>query len=212
MFNFVEPRVRRLVAEHLGIGPEELSPIVSLTDDLAADSLDLVELAMAIEQDLGIVMPDTVMADVRTYGDLLAVVEAARRAPQDEPSAPPAVWARIVREHDELHRAGWLTPYTVETIAEDAARAGRGTRLEMIVSPGASDMVLERLDEQFAWLRRRGVEVCVSREPGAVWTGHAEATGTTPGLTPGLTPRPPTPGPTPRTIPGPRAAALGVRS
>jgi acyl carrier protein len=207
MFNCVEPRVRRLVAEHLGIGLDELSPIVSLTDDLAADSLDLVELAMAIEQELGIVMPDTAMADVRTYGDLLAVVEAIRRAPQDNPSEPPAVWARIVRERDELHRAGWLTPYTAETIAEDAARGGRGTRLEMIVSPGASDAVLEHLDEQFAWLRRRGIEVCVSREAVAVWTGPAAAKGTTadPAANPATSPPP-----GPRA--GPRAAGLGVRS
>src|SRR6185295_10866723 len=163
MFNSVEPRVRGLVAEQLGIGADELSPIVSLTDDLAADSLDLVELALAIEQELCIVLPDTVMADVRTYGDLLAVVEAARHA-QDEPSAPPAVWVRIVRGRDELHRAGWLTPYTAETIAEDAARSGRGTRLEITISSGASDSALEHLDDQFAWLRRRGVEVCVGRE------------------------------------------------
>jgi acyl carrier protein len=197
MFNFVEPRVRRLVAEHLGIGSDELSPIVSLTDDLAADSLDLVELAMAIEQELGIVLPDTAMADVRTYGDLLAVIEAIRHAPQDEPSEPPVVWARIVRQHDELHRAGWLTPYTTETIAEDAARSGRGTRLEMIVSPGASDAVLERLDEQFAWLRRRGVEVCISREAVAVWTGPAAATETSTSPTP---------------CPTPASRAAGVRS
>lgn len=94
MFDFVEPRVRRLVVEQLGIGADELSPIVSLTDDLAADSLDLVDLAMAIEQDLDIVMPEAAIADVRTYGDLLAVVEAAHRAPQDEPETAPAVWRR----------------------------------------------------------------------------------------------------------------------
>jgi acyl carrier protein len=174
MFNFVEPRIRRLVAEQLGIGTEELSPIVSLTDDLAADSLDLVELALAIEQDLDIVLPDNLMAEVRTYGDLLAVVEAVRRGPEDS-SAPPTVWARIVREHDELHRAGWLTPYTAETIAEDAARAGRGTRLELVVSAATSDATLERLDEQFAWLRRRDIEVCVSREPTATRKPPASA-------------------------------------
>jgi len=38
----VEPRVQRVVAAHLGVGPEELTPDVSLADDLAADSLDLV--------------------------------------------------------------------------------------------------------------------------------------------------------------------------
>jgi acyl carrier protein len=188
MFNVVEPRIRRLVAEQLGIGPDELSPIVSLTDDLAADSLDLVELGLAIEQELDIVLPDHLMTEVRTYGDLLAVIEAVRQAPED--STPPAVWARIVRDQNEIHRAGWLTPYTAETIAEDAARAGRGTRLELVVSAAASDAALERLDQQFAWLRRREVEVCVSREVAATRRGPASAQ-------PTATPRP---------------AALGLRS
>jgi acyl carrier protein len=189
MFNFVEPRIRRLVAEQLGIGPEELSPIVSLTDDLAADSLDLVELGLAIEQELDIVLPDNLMAEVRTYADLLAVIEAVRQAPEDA-STPPAVWARIVREQNEIHRAGWLTPYTAETIAEDAARAGRGTRLELMVSAAASDAALERLDAQFAWLRRRDVEVCVSREVAPGRRGPAAAQPTA----------------------APRPAALGIRS
>ena len=47
MFDFVEPRVRRVVAEQLGVNVEELTPEVSLTDDLAADSLDLLELTLA---------------------------------------------------------------------------------------------------------------------------------------------------------------------
>lgn len=187
MFNFVEPRIRRLVAEQLGIGLDELSPNVSLTDELAADSLDLVELGLAIEQDLDIVLPDHLLAEVRTYGDLLAVIEAVRHAPEGS-SAPPAVWARIVHGHDELHRAGWLTPYTAETIAEDAARAGRGTRLELVVSGAASDDTLERLDQQFAWLRRRDIEVCISRE--GMRRGPAQA----------------------QPAPTPRSAALGIRS
>src|SRR5437870_6798472 len=45
MLEFAEPRIRRLVAEYLGVSAEVLTPEVSLTDDLAADSLDLVECA-----------------------------------------------------------------------------------------------------------------------------------------------------------------------
>src|SRR5262245_19304675 len=45
----VEPRVRWLVAEQLGVGVDELAPEVSLTDDLAADSLDLAELVVVVE-------------------------------------------------------------------------------------------------------------------------------------------------------------------
>ena len=43
-----EPAVKRVVSLHLGVGPEELTPDVSLTDDLAADSLDLAELATEV--------------------------------------------------------------------------------------------------------------------------------------------------------------------
>src|SRR6185436_10645621 len=74
MYEFVETHVRRLVADHLGVGVEELVPEVSLRDDLAADSLDFVELALAFEARFGIGVPEHILDQVRSYGDL---VEAA---------------------------------------------------------------------------------------------------------------------------------------
>ena len=62
MYEFVEPHVRRLVVDHLGVGVEELVPEVSLRDDLAADSLDLVELALALEGRFGIGVPEHILA------------------------------------------------------------------------------------------------------------------------------------------------------
>jgi len=50
----LEETVRRMVASQLGVTPEALAPDVSLTDDLAADSLDLVELTLALEEELGL--------------------------------------------------------------------------------------------------------------------------------------------------------------
>src|SRR3989442_1643975 len=76
MFDFVEPRVRRVVAEQLGVNTEELTPDVSLTDDLAADSLDLLELTLALEAEFGIVVSESALERVRTYGDLRATVHA----------------------------------------------------------------------------------------------------------------------------------------
>src|SRR2546422_7286863 len=67
---FVERSCRRLVADHLGVGVEQLVAGVSLREDLAADSLDLVELAMALEAKFGIVVPERLLDRVRTYGDL----------------------------------------------------------------------------------------------------------------------------------------------
>jgi len=173
MFKFVEPRVRRVVAEHLGVGLEELAPEVSLTDELAADSLDLLELALALEGDLGIEFPEAALERIRTYGELVdTVFKLVRRRPLDEVAAesmPVAayVWARVLPHgHDagQLQRAGWLTPYTAETIAEDALHSGRGTRLEMTVPSGLTDAAVAQLQEDFAWLGDHGVQVSVRRQ------------------------------------------------
>jgi hypothetical protein len=79
------------------------------------------------------------------------------------------VHARVVpppaRPNDApLQRTGWLTPYTAQTIAEDAITAGPGTRLELTVPAKLSDLVVTRLEQQFAWLGDRGVAVLVQRE------------------------------------------------
>jgi acyl carrier protein len=71
MLEFVEPRVRHVVAEQLGVDVADLEPGVTLRDDLAADPQDLVELALRLERELGVVVSDRVVADVRSYGDLV---------------------------------------------------------------------------------------------------------------------------------------------
>jgi acyl carrier protein len=83
MSEFVEPRVRRVVADHLGVGLEELAPDVSLIDDLAADSLDLVELAVEIERQFGIVLPEALIDEIRTYGDIVDTVLQLTRAQRE---------------------------------------------------------------------------------------------------------------------------------
>ena len=71
--------MRRVAADCLGIGADELSAGVSLTEDLAVDSLDLVDLAMALEAEFGIAVPDVVLDAVRSYGELVEAVEALVR-------------------------------------------------------------------------------------------------------------------------------------
>lgn len=170
---FVEPRIRRLVADHLGLGPEELTAETSLTDDLAADSLDLVELALAIEAEFGIAVPERLLEDIRTYGDLVDATIALRRSdgahetPAD--ATPALVWSRIVAPSGDgggagLQRAGALTPYVAETIAEDALSAGRGARLEVTVPASTNDAGIAWVQSQFAWLGQRGVQVSVHRD------------------------------------------------
>ena len=171
MHEFVEPHVRRLVVEHLGVGVEELVADVSLRDDLAADSLDLVELSMALEGEFAIVVPERILDEVRTYGDLIAATNLLIRArcEAEARGAEPAqrIWARIVRSAGKstgtLERTGWLTPYTAETIAEDAVRAGRGARLEVTVGASTTEGIA-RVQRQFARLGKRGVQVIVRRD------------------------------------------------
>ena len=64
----------------------------------------------------------------------------------------------------ELQRAGELTPYAAQTIGEDALRAGPGARLEVTVDEDTGDAGLGRVQDQFAWLRARGIQVDVHRD------------------------------------------------
>ena len=160
----LEPRLRGIVADLLGVGPEQLAPHVSLTDDLAADSLDLVEIALAIEK-------------VRTYGDLvqtaLAHAEPAEVAAA-EPSAPvPVVSARVVRAGGDpalplVERSGKLTPYVVQDITDDALWAGHGSSLEVTVQATATEASVDLVMDHFAWLGERGVKVSVRRDADAL--------------------------------------------
>jgi acyl carrier protein len=171
MDEFVEPHVRRLVAEHLAVGVEDLLSHVSLRDDLAADSLDLVELALALEGEFAIVVPERILDEVRTFGELVRAIGlriCARRDAEARGAEPaPRIWARIVPATGEstgtLERTGWLTPYTAETIREDAVRAGPGTRLEMTIAANTTEGFV-RAQRRFAGLDRRGVRVSIQRD------------------------------------------------
>ena len=54
----VEERVRKIVIEQLGVGEEQVTPEASFVDDLGADSLDTVELVMALEEEFNTEIPD----------------------------------------------------------------------------------------------------------------------------------------------------------
>ncbi len=54
----VEDKVKSIIAEQLGVEASEVTDKASFTDDLGADSLDIVELVMAFEEEFGIEIPD----------------------------------------------------------------------------------------------------------------------------------------------------------
>ncbi len=69
-------KVHTIIAEQLGVDQGEIVPEASLLDDLGADSLDVVELVMAIEEAFGIEVPDSDAENIRTVADICQYVEA----------------------------------------------------------------------------------------------------------------------------------------
>ena len=67
----IEKEVYALVEDRLGVRRSEISPEKDLVNDLGADSLDSVELIMAIEQQFDITIPDSDTENIKTIGDIL---------------------------------------------------------------------------------------------------------------------------------------------
>lgn len=72
----MEMRLKKIIAERLGVKEEEIVPSASFADDLKADSLDLVELIMALEEEFGVDIPDEAAEKILTVGDALNYVDA----------------------------------------------------------------------------------------------------------------------------------------
>ena len=71
----VQERVKAIIVEQLGVDSEEVTLDASFTDDLGADSLDIVELVMAFEEEFGIEIPDEDAEKLQTVGDAISYIE-----------------------------------------------------------------------------------------------------------------------------------------
>lgn len=69
-------KVREIVSEQLGVDVEEVTEEASFIDDLGADSLDTVELVMALEEEFGIEIPDEDAEKITTVKDAIAYIES----------------------------------------------------------------------------------------------------------------------------------------
>ena len=69
-------QVRDIIVDTLSCDRDEVTPETNLVEDLNADSLDAVELNMALEDKLHVSIPDEELANMKTVGDLTAYVEA----------------------------------------------------------------------------------------------------------------------------------------
>lgn len=68
-------RVVKVVCEELGVTENEVEESSVFTDDLGADSLDVVELVMALEEEFSIDIPDDDVANMKTVGDVVKYIE-----------------------------------------------------------------------------------------------------------------------------------------
>jgi len=70
-------RVKDIIVKQLGVKPEEVVDTASFTDDLGADSLDLVEVVMALEEEFDAQIPDEAAEKIKTVGDAIAFIDSA---------------------------------------------------------------------------------------------------------------------------------------
>jgi acyl carrier protein len=75
----IATEIRRLIHDKLGIGTELLTNKASFKDDLAVDSLDLIELQMEIEKQYSVNIPEEAAENLKTVGSLIAFVREKKR-------------------------------------------------------------------------------------------------------------------------------------
>jgi acyl carrier protein len=75
----VEEKVREIVVDQLGVKPEQVTPEAKFIEDLGADSLDVVELVMALEEEFGHEIPDEEAEKLTTVGDVVKYIEDLRK-------------------------------------------------------------------------------------------------------------------------------------
>ena len=71
----VDEKVKDIISEQLGVKKEEIKPESSFIDDLGADSLDTVEVVMALEEEFGIEIPDEDAEKITTVGDAVKYID-----------------------------------------------------------------------------------------------------------------------------------------
>ncbi|HEY1267727.1 MAG TPA: acyl carrier protein [Candidatus Binatia bacterium] len=76
MASSVEARVKEIVCEQLGVSEDEVTPDASFIEDLGADSLDIVELVMALEEEYEMEISDEDAEKIKTVQDVITYIEA----------------------------------------------------------------------------------------------------------------------------------------
>ncbi|MBC7740804.1 MAG: acyl carrier protein [Bdellovibrionaceae bacterium] len=76
----VNPKVKDIIVEQLGVDPEKVKSEASFIDDLGADSLDIVELVMAMEEEFDLEIPDEDAEKLKTVNDVQSYLTSKGKA------------------------------------------------------------------------------------------------------------------------------------
>lgn len=81
MAAFSEDRVKEIIAKELEVDVKQLTPEAKFIEDLGADSLDIVELVMALEEEFGLDIPDEEADKLKTVGDAMNYLKSHATTP-----------------------------------------------------------------------------------------------------------------------------------
>jgi acyl carrier protein len=84
MSTSIESKVKSIIADQLGVGEDEIKPESSFIEDLGADSLDIVELVMAMEEEFEVEIPDEEAENIKTVGDAINYINTHKVEPKGD--------------------------------------------------------------------------------------------------------------------------------
>jgi acyl carrier protein len=76
--NDVETRISQIIVRHFGVEEDKITPAANFRADMSADSLDLLDLTLAVEDAFGIEIAEKVAEEIHTVGDLIAYLQEQR--------------------------------------------------------------------------------------------------------------------------------------
>ena len=72
-------KVKKIITKYLGVKEEKIKPESNFVTDLGADSIDLVEILMALEEEFSVSIPDEVIPEVKTVAELVAYIDKSKK-------------------------------------------------------------------------------------------------------------------------------------
>ena len=75
----IEQKVKDIIVERLDVNPDQVTPDAKFIEDLGADSLDTVELVMALEENFGLDIPDEEAEKLQSVGDVMKYIEESQQ-------------------------------------------------------------------------------------------------------------------------------------